>query len=135
MSSTMTFTSSEGAPHALPSQDAKQRVLPAGLDEAAFNNVCDLVANVIGEQNVSRTHESGGPEGPGGATWYGDHYEMRGAGRNTPAGAFRPQTIEEIQHIMKIANEHNVPLWVFSRGKNLGQVLRQSYLLNPRELT
>ncbi|KAI1609679.1 hypothetical protein EDD36DRAFT_498516 [Exophiala viscosa] len=101
-------------------ENENSRVLPAGIDSDTFDKAFDAVALVIGEENVSRTHEYGGLEGPQGEKWYGDHYEMRGAGRNTPSGAFRPKTVEEIQHIMKIANEYNLPLWVFSRGKNLG---------------
>ena len=110
------------APNGLPLRGSSKRVLPPGTNEATFGKVCDAVAEIIGEDNVSRTHEHGGLEGPHGEKWYGDHYEMRGAGRNTPAGAFRPATVEEIQGIMEIANEHKIPLWVFSRGKNLGWV-------------
>ena len=119
------------APNGLPPRGPSERVLPPGIDEAAFDKACDAVATIIGEENVSRTHEHGGLEGPRGEKWYGDHYEMRGEGRNTPAGAFRPATVEEIQRIMEIANEHKIPLWVFSRGKNLGYVnffLRSSNL-------
>ncbi|KAJ5654906.1 hypothetical protein N7490_001909 [Penicillium lividum] len=88
------------------------RVLPPGLDEATFERVCDLVSGVIGEENVSRTSSHGCLDGPNGEKYYGDHYEMRAPNRNTPAGAFRPETL--------VANEYKVPLWTFSRGKNLG---------------
>lgn len=98
------------------------RVLPAGINEETFNKAFNAVGKFIGEQNVSRTHQHGGLAGPQGEEWYGDHYEMRGPSRNTPSGAFRPKTVEEIQHIVKIANEFRIPLWVFSRGKNLGSV-------------
>lgn len=101
---------------------SRGRVLPPGLNEITFDEACDAVAKVIGEENLSRTYEHGALEGPYGEKWYGDHYEMRGAGRNTPSGAFRPATVEELQAIFKIANEYNIPLWVFSRGKNLGSV-------------
>ena len=107
------------------------RVFPPGLDEVTFDNACDAVAKVIGEENVSRTYEHGALEGPNGEKWYGDHYEMRGAGRNTPSGAFRPATVEELQAIFKVANEYNIPLWVSSRGKNLG--LEKLSILLPRE--
>jgi hypothetical protein len=96
------------------------RVIPPGIDEIILNNAFDAVAQAIGEENVSRNHEYGGLEGPNGELWYGDHYEMRASGRNTPAGAFRPKTVEEIQDILKIANKFHIPLWVISRGKNLG---------------
>jgi hypothetical protein len=105
-----------------PLEKEQARILPAGIDEETFNKAIDAVGEIIGEQNVSRTHQHGCLAGPQGEEWYGDHYEMRGPGRNTPSGAFRPKTAEEIQHIVKIANEYGIPLWVFSRGKNLGLV-------------
>ncbi|KAI1625283.1 hypothetical protein EDD37DRAFT_680453 [Exophiala viscosa] len=73
-------------------ENENSRVLPAGIDSDTFDKAFDAVALVIGEENVTRTHEYGGLEGPQGEKWYGDHYEMRGAGRNTPSGAFRPKT-------------------------------------------
>lgn len=44
-----------------------------------------------------------------------DEKERRGT-----ACALRPTTVEEIQAILKIANEYKIPLWTVSRGKNLG---------------
>lgn len=32
----------------------------------------------------------------------------------------RPETVEEVQEIVKLANKHQVYLWTVSRGKNLG---------------
>jgi 4-cresol dehydrogenase (hydroxylating) flavoprotein subunit len=37
-----------------------------------------------------------------------------------PAGIVRPKTVEEIQALLKIANEYKTPLWAFSTGQNLG---------------
>jgi len=31
-----------------------------------------------------------------------------------------PTSVEQVQEIVKIANEWNLTLWTFSRGKNLG---------------
>lgn len=42
------------------------------------------------------------------------------ASRRRPLGAVAPASTEEVQAIMRIANEHMVPLWPISRGKNLG---------------
>jgi FAD/FMN-containing dehydrogenase len=39
--------------------------------------------------------------------------------RGSPA-VLRPTTVPEIQAILKIANKYKIPLWTFSRGKNLG---------------
>src|SRR5215218_7841213 len=32
----------------------------------------------------------------------------------------QPETVEEIQAIVRIANEHRVPIWVTSQGRNNG---------------
>ena len=37
-----------------------------------------------------------------------------------PAGAIAPESVEEVQAAVKIANQYLLPLWPISRGKNLG---------------
>lgn len=37
-----------------------------------------------------------------------------------PAAAVRPETVEQVQALVRIANENKIPLWVVSTGKNLG---------------
>ena len=44
-----------------------------------------------------------------------DEKEKRGS-----ACALRPTTVEQIQAIVRLANEYRIPLWTVSRGKNLG---------------
>lgn len=38
----------------------------------------------------------------------------------TPPGAVQPGSTSEVQEIVRAANEHNIGLWVVSRGRNLG---------------
>lgn len=33
-----------------------------------------------------------------------------------------PRSVEQVQGVIKIAREFKIPLWTFSRGKNLGYV-------------
>ncbi|KAL8789900.1 MAG: hypothetical protein Q9195_006610 [Heterodermia aff. obscurata] len=40
--------------------------------------------------------------------------------KNFPSAAACPNTVEEIRDILAAANELHLPLWVASRGKNLG---------------
>ncbi|WP_158222776.1 FAD-binding oxidoreductase [Rhodopirellula sp. MGV] len=40
--------------------------------------------------------------------------------RNIPSFAVYPETAEEIAEITKLANEHSVPIWPVSQGKNWG---------------
>ncbi|MCJ2181808.1 FAD-binding oxidoreductase [Novosphingobium sp. 1949] len=53
------------------------------------------------------------------ATSYQDKFAIDDA-LHHPAGALAPETVEEIQALVRIAAEHKVPLWPISRGKNLG---------------
>jgi len=51
---------------------------------------------------------------------YGDPYAL-GDGRSTaPSAALAPANLEELRAVVRIANEHRLPLWPVSRGKNLG---------------
>lgn len=38
-----------------------------------------------------------------------------------------PRSVEEIQGVLHVANEYKIPLWTFSRGKNLGLVVLLEY--------
>ncbi|WP_329363392.1 FAD-binding protein [Streptomyces sp. NBC_01483] len=43
-----------------------------------------------------------------------------GSATNVPSGVVSPTSVEEVQAIARIANEHRVPVWPISRGKNNG---------------
>lgn len=52
---------------------------------------------------------------------YQDPYPLGGAeGAFRPAGAVTPSSVEEVQAVVRIANELKVPLWTSSNGRNLG---------------
>ncbi len=50
---------------------------------------------------------------------YSDHFSPDPE-KHQPGGALTPETEEEVQAIVRIANEHKIPLWPISRGKNFG---------------
>jgi len=52
-------------------------------------------------------------------TTYADKFAVDNAAHQ-PAGAIAPSTVEEVQAALRIANEHRLPVWPISRGKNLG---------------
>ncbi|CAI4212772.1 unnamed protein product [Parascedosporium putredinis] len=92
-----------------------QRTTP-GLE--ALGPFFDDVSAIIGDANISRDSLSGALVGPEGQTSYDDPYCV--GTDHQPSGAVRPQTVEEVQEVIRIANKHRVPLWTVSRGKNLG---------------
>ena len=37
-----------------------------------------------------------------------------------PSAAVAPESVEQVQQIVRIAGAHKIPLWTISTGKNLG---------------
>lgn len=99
----------------------EQRVLPPNVNATTLDAFFDSVSSKIGSPNVSRNHAFGASEGPHGQYSYGDPFPL--ARDHTPNGAVRPGAVEEVQFVVRAANRFKVPLWVVSRGKNLGYKL------------
>lgn len=88
--------------------------LPAGVSPQLWLTIVEKFRAAIGAEKVlvGNSHEVN----------VGDPFaflENETEKRGSPA-VLRPTTVLEIQAILKIANEHKIPLWTFSRGKNLG---------------
>jgi 4-cresol dehydrogenase (hydroxylating) flavoprotein subunit len=98
----------------------KQRILPPSFDDTTFDKALDSIADCVGSKNVSRDASYGSLEGPQGQLSYGDVWPMRDPDQHLPSGAIRPATVDELQCVLKIANEYKLPLWTTSRGRNLG---------------
>ena len=49
---------------------------------------------------------------------HGPYFQREG--EVVPACAVQPSTVDELRGVLRIANEHRVPLWVISRGRNFG---------------
>ncbi|KAK2601419.1 hypothetical protein N8I77_010869 [Diaporthe amygdali] len=88
------------------------RLLPPGVSEASFNRAIEEFKNVVGTAEVVTGD---------GLVEYVDPYELNedGPERKLPSAAVRPQSNEELRGVLKIANKYSIPLWTFSRGKNL----------------
>ena len=50
---------------------------------------------------------------------YKDAYPVRDPGHFRPASAIAPNSVEQVRAVLKIANQHKIPLWVVSTGRNL----------------
>lgn len=90
------------------------RVLPPGVSSDAFESALNGFARAIGNEWVVRAEEQ--------LAEYRDPFAFASDDRAeyASAAAVKPGSVEEIQAILKIANEYRIPLWTFSRGKNLG---------------
>lgn len=85
---------------------------PPGLDEARLLSALRAFAGVVGEEWVLSSDQD--------RDAYLDAYGFSHLDAHIPAAAVAPQSVEEVQAIMRLANEYKAPLWPISRGKNLG---------------
>jgi hypothetical protein len=88
-------------------------VLPPGLSQSAFDDALKEYEKAVGDDQVLRG---------GSLTEYIDPYELHEAEgiRKMPSAAVRPKDVEELKNVLKVSNDFGIPVWTFSRGKNLG---------------
>ena len=89
-------------------------VLPPGVSAKAFATYVRGLEEIVGRDWVFTSDED---------IWtYRDAYTpYKGeAEEYIPSGAVAPASVEQVQQVVRLANEHLVPLWPISTGKNLG---------------
>lgn len=88
-------------------------VLPPGITRYAFDAALMQYMAIVGHDQVLQGNA---------LEEYIDPYELYEAEgkRKMPSAAVRPKNIEELRRVLKVSNEYSVPVWTFSRGKNLG---------------
>jgi 4-cresol dehydrogenase (hydroxylating) flavoprotein subunit len=93
---------------------ANGRVLPNGITPRDFERAAKAFRTAIGDEWVVTAEQE--------LENYRDPFAFASADANqfAPSAAVQPASVEEIRAILKIANEFKIPLWVVSRGKNLG---------------
>lgn len=97
---------------------ASKRVLPRGVTETTLHDFFEHVEGIIGKANVSRDNTTGALEGLSGDHAYIDPFATGYV--RTANGAVRPNSPAQVSAVLKVANRFKIPLWTFSRGKNLG---------------
>jgi len=86
--------------------------LPHGMNAAAFDKALADFRRALGDQWVLSGEED--------RQTYIDPYAMGDGLDHDCSAILAPSTVEEVQAIIRIANQHKTPLWPVSRGKNLG---------------
>ncbi|KAK4462378.1 putative vanillyl-alcohol oxidase [Cladorrhinum samala] len=89
-------------------------VLPPGVRESEFNQAIQSFTSIVGKEAVFIDAA---------LSDYIDPYDVNEADptkRKVPSAAVCPKDVSELKSVLSIANTHRVPLWTFSRGKNLG---------------
>ena len=79
------------------------RPLPPGVTESDLEAAFAAFAEAIGVGNVATDAES--------LEDFQDPYQVPGTATNLPSGVVSPRSTEDVQAIVRIANEYRVPLW------------------------
>ena len=89
-------------------------VLPPGVTASRFHRYVDALAQVVGQDWVLTSDDD--------VLTYRDAYTpFKGEPEEyIPSGAVAPDSVDQVQRIVRLANEYSVPLWPISTGKNLG---------------
>lgn len=84
-----------------------------GPSPAQFAQAMTAFARVVGAANVATSEED--------RAGYWDAFSPADdPAAGAPQGAVAPASVEEVQAVVRIANERRIPLWPISRGKNFG---------------
>ncbi|MBU0556477.1 MAG: FAD-binding oxidoreductase [Alphaproteobacteria bacterium] len=87
-------------------------VLPPGLSPQGFDGAVKALQGAVGAGWVMTSDED--------RDAYADIYAPGPETLWGASGAVAPANVEEVQAVVRIANEHKLPLWIVARGKNLG---------------
>ncbi|KAK0724921.1 4-cresol dehydrogenase [Lasiosphaeris hirsuta] len=88
---------------------APEQRLPPGMSDGQFQALTLAFQGVVGKDNV-HTGEA--------LLDFSDPFTL--GTDNFPSAAVCPKTVDEIRAILTLVNQSKTPLWVVSRGKNLG---------------
>ena len=80
--------------------------------EASVSKALQRFAETLGEDAVRSSD--------GDLAEYSDPYPLGPAEDWAPAGMVAPSSVEEVQAVLRIANECGAPLWTVSTGRNYG---------------
>jgi FAD/FMN-containing dehydrogenase len=88
--------------------------LPPGVSPAGFNSALLKIGEIIGSRWVFTSEAD--------VHLYRDAYSPRWNDKDEPmpSAAVAPETAEQVQAIVRVANEYKIPLYPISTGKNLG---------------
>jgi 4-cresol dehydrogenase (hydroxylating) flavoprotein subunit len=99
--------------HTLESGDeAVKLTLPPRVSAARFEQALKAFESVVGRGWVLASDED--------RDTYSDVYAPGTPDQWPASAALAPGTVDEVQALVRLANEYRTPLWPVSRGKNLG---------------
>jgi 4-cresol dehydrogenase (hydroxylating) len=91
---------------------ASTRPVPPGISEADFAHAIDAFTAALGADKVLTSDED--------LREFRDPFQHASWDEYTASAVVMPTSVEEIQAVLRIANEHRVPLWTHGTGRNNG---------------
>ena len=88
------------------------RPLPPGVSEAGFARAIDAFAAALGADKVLTSDAD--------LREFRDPFQHATWDAYTASAVVMPTSVEEIQEVLRVANEHKVPLWTHGTGRNNG---------------
>jgi FAD/FMN-containing dehydrogenase len=106
-------------------------VLPAGVSERDVTGAIEAFVDVLDADAVVTD--------PDALREFRDPYAYRESDEWDASAAVAPTTTEQVQAVVRIANEHGVPLWTIGQGRNItyggaAPRVRGSVIVNLREM-
>jgi 4-cresol dehydrogenase (hydroxylating) flavoprotein subunit len=92
--------------------DTWTRPLPPGVSESDLGRAIDALTSALGPDKVLTAEEE--------LRGFRDPFQHATSERYTASAIAMPTTVEEIQQVVRIANETGVPLWTHGQGRNNG---------------
>src|SRR5690606_41256353 len=84
-------------------------VLPKGVVQKEFNKAVEKFRTLLGEENVLLQADQLIP--------YNKIMMSVENAAHAPSAALTATTVEQVQGVVKICNEHHIPIWTISTGR------------------
>src|SRR5215471_4278191 len=81
-----------------------------GVSENAVAGAVEAFVEALGAEAVLTSEDE--------LREYRDPYDFKGSDEYTASAVVMPRSVEDVQAVVRIANEFGVPLWTFGQGRN-----------------
>jgi 4-cresol dehydrogenase (hydroxylating) flavoprotein subunit len=92
--------------------DPITQTLPPGVSERDFTGAIDAFTAALASERVLTSEED--------LREFRDPFAFSTWDEYTASAVVMPETVEEVQAVVRIANEHRIPLWTHGQGRNNG---------------
>jgi hypothetical protein len=105
-----------------PSQAGDPLILPPGIDSQTFKTFTQRLADAIGQDNITviSNHEELAQESYLDPSKAHDMFYILEKQYFVSSAVVAPRNVPDVQAVMRLCNEFEIPVWPFSIGRNVG---------------